>query len=123
MLVYGGNFQLASSAWLDMLSYLYHAVRVEVETYHCVVTLRLCWLLFDAQAVAVLVEFCHAITLRVVYVVTEYAGVAFLCSFHALLEQTGEACSVEDVVAQYKAYIVIANELFSDNECLCQSVW
>ena len=123
VLVYSGDFQLATWTRLDVLGYLYHAVWIEIESYHSVVALWLGWLLFDAEAVALFVEFSYAISLRIVYIVAEYTRLSLFGSLYTLMEQSGEACAVEDVVSQYQAHVVVADKLFSDDESLSQSVW
>lgn len=40
----------------------------------------------------------------------------------SLFEHLGEACSLEDIVAQDKACRVAADEISADGECLCESV-
>ena len=99
-LVDGGYLKFATCAWLDVLGYLYHAVRVEVESHHGVVALRMFWLLLDAEAVALCVKLCHTVAFRVVHIVAEYCRLAVaLDVLHAFAQQFGEARTVEYVVA------------------------
>ena len=79
-------------------------------------------LFLDAEAVAVLVKFCHAVSLWIVHIVSEDARLSFFGSLHTLFQQGRETCAIEDVVAQYQAHIVIADKLLADDESLCQSV-
>ena len=79
-------------------------------------------LLFDAQAVAVFVKLSHAIPLRVVDIVAKDASHSLFRSLHAFLQESGKACSVEDIVAQYQAYVVIADEFLADDESLGKSI-
>ena len=41
---------------------------------------------------------------------------------HGILQQLGEAVAMEDVIAQDEACAVVADELFTDNEGLSQTV-
>ena len=78
--------------------------------------------LFDAKAVALCVELCHAVALRIVDVIAEDSGLSSLLHvLHALFQQLCEACTVEDVVAEYEAGAVVSDKFLADDECLCQS--
>jgi len=80
-------------------------------------------LLFDAQAVALRVEFGYAIALRVVHVIAEYGGLVFvLGGMNALRQQLGEPGTIEDIVAENETGTVIADKFLADDECLCQTV-
>ena len=79
-------------------------------------------LLFDAKAVALCVKLSYAVALWVIDVIAEDSGLSFLINgLYALLQQLCEACSVEDVVAEYETSAVIADKLLADGESLCQA--
>ena len=77
----------------------------------------------DGEAVAVLVEFGHAVALGIIDIVAEDRGLPMLLGIlYALLQETGEAAAIEDVVAQDETGTIIANEFFTNDEGLSQSV-
>ena len=47
LLINGGDLQLTTSGWLNMLGYFYNLVRIEVQAYRGIVTLWMLWLLPD----------------------------------------------------------------------------
>ena len=49
LLVHCSDFQLTTSRRLDMLGYFHNLVRIEIQAHHCIVTLRMLWLLLDAE--------------------------------------------------------------------------
>ena len=98
-------------------------VVVEVETGDAVVALGVLGLLFDADDMAVLVEFHDSEALRIVDVVAEYgrslAGFRVLDScFQSLFQSV--AC--KNVVTQDHSDAVVSDELFADDKGLGQSV-
>ena len=46
----------------------------------------------------------------------------FFRVYYSLLQHGIQSCSVEDIVSKYQARAVIANEFFTDDECLCEAV-
>ena len=74
-----------------MLGNLYHAVWVEIETYHSIVGFGVFRLLFNTETVAVLVELSHAVALGIIYIITEHCSkTMFLCILNTLTQQTCE---------------------------------
>ena len=73
-LVDAGDLQFAAGGGLDVLGDVHHLVGVEVEADDGVVALGLFRFLFDAQAVAVLVEFSDAVAFGVGDPVAEDGG-------------------------------------------------
>ena len=71
LLVYGGDFQLTTSGWHDMLSYIYHLVWIEIQAYHCIVALRIFRLLFNAQAIALLIKLSNSISFWITYTIAK----------------------------------------------------
>ena len=123
LLVNGGNLQLTTSRWLDVLGNLNHAVGVEIKTYHGVVRLGVLGLLLNAQAVTLGIKLSHTVALGVVHVVTEHGSlIALLGILNTLLQQACKARTVEDVIAQHQAGAVVANKLLAYDKCLCQSI-
>ena len=117
------DLQFSAGTGLDVLRNLYDTVGIEIESYHSVVGLWVLRLFLDAQTVAVLVEFCHTVALWVVHIVSEDGSpIVLFCMDDSLLQHTCEAATVEDVVAKYQTGTVVADELFTDDEGLSQSV-
>ena len=80
-------------------------------------------LFLHAEHLAVLVELHDAKALRVLHIVAEHGAAAFVFRIGSGgLEDLGEAVAVEDVIAQDHGAAVVANELFAQNEGLCQTV-
>ena len=71
---------------------------------------------------AVHVELHHTVTLGVVYIITEHGGFALSGAGHTAAQHTGESGTVEDVVTQHHAHIIISDELLADDEGLGQTV-
>ena len=122
-LVDGGDFQLAPGARFDMGSHIYHPVGIEVQAHDRIMGFGLFRLFLNAEAVPVDIEFGHAISFGVTDPVAEYRGFPLLFSIlHRTGEQFAEAVAVEDVVAQHQAGAVVADEFFSNDECLGKAV-
>ena len=123
LLVHRCDFQLTTSRWLNMLGYFHDLVRIEIQAYHSIVTLRMFRLLFDAQAIALLIEFSHTISFRVTYTITKDGSFAILLGiYYSLMQHLTKTSTMEDVVTQYKTSRIITNELLTDDECLCQAI-
>ena len=98
-------------------------VGIEVEADYCVVAFGMLRFFFDGEAVAIFVEFGNSVAFRVVYPVAEYS--CFFLLFGCLdgfLEDFGEACAVEDVVAKDKAGGVVTDKALADDEGLGEAV-
>ena len=122
-LVHGGDFQFAACRGADAGGDIDHGVRIEIETDHGIVGLRLLGFLFDGGAVALRVEGSHAVAFGVVDAVAENGGFALLlCRGDGRLEHSAEACAVENVVAEHETHAVIADEFAADEEGLRQTV-
>ena len=81
------------------------------------------WFFFDAQAVAICINFGNTISFWVVYIISENGSLSMFCSiFNTLFQQFGKTCSMKDVVTENQTNAVVANKLFSDNESLCKTV-
>lgn len=80
-------------------------------------------LLFDTQAIALLIKLCHAISLRIAYSITKYSSfVILLCIYYCLMQHLVQTSTIEDVISQNKASRVITDELLTDYEGLCQAI-
>ena len=80
-------------------------------------------LFLHAEHLAVLVELHDAKAFRVLHIVAKHGAAAFVFRIGSGgLEDLGEAVAVEDVIAQDHGAAVVANELFAQNEGLCQTV-
>ena len=68
-----------------MLGYFHHLVRIEIQAHHCIVTLRMLWLLLDAEAIALLIKLCYTISLWIADTITEDCClVVLLCIYYYL---------------------------------------
>ena len=106
-----------------MLGNLYDAIGIEIQSYNGIVALGMLGFLLDGETTTVGIELCHAVALGVVHVVAEHRGLTVLLGIdHALLQQRGEAGTMEDVIAQYQTGTVVADELLADDESLGQTV-
>ena len=70
-----------------MFGNLHNTVRIEIETYHSIVRLRMFGFLLDAQTVPVLVELSYTVAFWVVHIVTKHGGMPFLLSIYNSLLQ------------------------------------
>ena len=122
LLIHSGDFQLSTRGRLDVLRHFHHLVGIEVETHHRIVALGLLGLLLNRKAVALLVELSHTIALWVLYPIAKHARLAHLGIFHTFLQHAREATTVEDVVAQHEANIILTHELLANDERLCQPI-
>ena len=81
-------------------------------------------LLFDAQTVTILVELGHTVALGVVHIVAEHGSTVILLGIsHSFLQHTRETATIEDVVAEDETGAIVADELLTDDEGLCETVW
>ena len=87
LLVYCCDFQLTTSGWLDMLSYICHLVRIEIQAYRSIVALRMFWVLLGAEAMAVSIELCNSISLRITYTRAKNGSLVILFSIYYSLMQ------------------------------------
>ena len=123
LLVDRRDLQFAAGGRLDVLGDLDHLVRVEVQADHGVIALGSLGFLFDAQAVAFLVELRDAVALGIIHPIAEHRRLAiFLRGTHRLLEDRRESVAVEDVVPEHQAHAVVPDEFLADDESLRQSV-
>ena len=123
LLIHSGYLKLTTCRRSDVLRYIHHFVRVEVESDHGIVGLRVCRLLLDAQTVALVVELRHPVPLRVIDPVAEYSGPALLLGrVYRILQQSCKPGPMEDVVPENQTHAVIPDKLLPDDECLGQTV-
>ena len=80
-------------------------------------------LFLDGKAVALRVEFSHAVAFGILHVVAEHGCLAVGFQFvHGLLQNLSESGTVEYVVAQYQTGRVRADEITPYDESLGQTV-
>ena len=61
-------------------------------------------LLFDAQAIALLIKLCHTISLRITYTITKDGSFAILLSIsYSLCQDLVQASTIKDVIFQNQA--------------------
>ena len=78
---------------------------------------------FNAEAVSFLIEFSHAVSLRVAYLITENACLTLgLHKINCIPENSSKSGSMEDIVTQHHTYVVLTNEFFTYNESLCKTI-
>ena len=57
-------------------------------------------LLFNAQAIALLIKLCHAISLRIAYSIAKYSSfVILLCIYYSLMQHLVQTSTIEDIIA------------------------
>ena len=121
LLVHTRDLQLATGRGPYALGDLDDGVRVEVQPHDSVVALRLLGLLLDRDTAAVGSELRYAVALRVADPVAEDGSfIALLGILDSLTQGLREGHAVEDIVAEYEAYRVAADEVLADEEGLCQ---
>ena len=107
----------------DILCNFHHVIWIEIKSDDSIIALRLCRFLLDAEAIAVLVKLRDAIALRVTYLIPEDAGHRLLFHhFHSIAKKSGKAGTIEDIVAEDHAYVIISDELLTDDEGLGKTV-
>ena len=119
-LVQIGNLQLATGGRPDLLGELGDAFVVEVQAGHRIVAGRVLRLLNDGDGLLVLIEFDHAVSLRIVDVVAEHCGTMFHRG--GLAQCPAQTVAVEDVVAEHQRARLAGDELLADGEGLGQAV-
>lgn len=115
LFVDGSNLQLATLTWFDALGDVDHFVVVEVEPNDSVVRLGGLRLLFNRDGLHALIELDHSVAFRVGDVIGEYNS---SIRIDARFECLAKVWAVEEVIPQYQRYLVISDELLSDNEGL-----
>ncbi|CUQ49234.1 Uncharacterised protein [Segatella copri] len=57
-------------------------------------------LLFDTQAIALLIKLCHAISFWITYSITKHCSfVILLCIYYCLMKHLVQSCTIEDIIA------------------------
>lgn len=119
-LIDAGDFQLSPVAGFYLFGDVNYIVVVEVEAGYGVIGFRVGRLFFDGDGSVVVIKLHYAEALRVGYLVAEYGGALF--PLGGGLQHVAQALAVVDVVAEYQAYAVIADEIFADDEGLGEAV-
>ncbi len=119
-LVDSGDFQLAAGAGLDRFGDIDHLAVVEIEAGDGVITFRLRRLFLNADRLAAFVERHHAVTFRILHVVSEH-GATLLLTIR-IAKQRGEIVTVEDVIAEHKRAGGVADKVFTDDESLREPI-
>ena len=100
-----------------------HFVRIEIQAYHGVVALWLCWLFLNGDSVFVGVKLYYTVALGIVDAVTEDTSFSFVShSLYGAFQEAWHAVSIEDVISQDQTGVIVANEVASYDECLGQAV-
>ncbi len=107
-----------------MLGNLDYLIGIEIETRYSIVALGFLGFLLNAEAVAMIVEFGHAVAFRIGHPVAENGGLVMLLHIsYGISQQSRKTCTEEDIVAQHEAGTVVADELFTDDKGLRKSIW
>ena len=100
-LIDGGDLQFPPGGWFYVRGHVHDLVGVEVESHYGIVALGMLRLLLDGEAVALVVEFGHAVAFRVVDPVAEDGSLSVILGvMDRIFEDSGESGPVEDVVAE-----------------------
>ena len=122
-LIDSSDLIFSSCGRLDIGCYIHYFIWIEIESYNGIVALWLCRLFFDREAVAFLIEFSHTISLWVVDLIAEDGCfLLFFCRTYSLFDHLGEARTMEDIIAKYKACRIVSDEILADGEGLCESI-
>ena len=98
-------------------------VVVEVETGDAIVALGVLGLFFNADHMAVLVEFHDSEPLRIIDIVAEYSrSPAGFRVLNGCFQSLFQAVTCENIVSQDHSNTVISDKLFADDEGLSKSV-
>ena len=80
-------------------------------------------LLFDRDGLLVLVKLNYAVTFWIVHIIAEYTcALAGLRLAYRTAQRGAQTIAVEDVVSQYQRARFAVDELFTQQECLCQTI-
>src|SRR5699024_4669007 len=108
-----GNFNFTTSTWFNLCSLFTNTSWVEVKTRYSVVTLRMCWLFFNRNCLAILIKINHTKTFWIVNVIAKDGCLAFLCISSCILKQLSKSIAVKDIVAQNHGTRFTINEVFT----------
>ena len=117
------DLQFATRTRLDLLGEIDHTFVVEVQACHRIMRFRLGRLLFDRDGLLVLVKLNYAVTFRIVHIIAEYTcALAGLRLAYRTAQRGAQTIAVEDVVSQYQRARFAVDELFTQKECLRQTI-
>ena len=118
-----GNLQLSSGTWLQVLRILYDLIIIEVQPRYTIIALRMLWLLFNRNGLAILIKLYDTESLRIIYIVSKYGStLTRLCILHCCCQTFLHTVSCENIISQYHRNGIITNEFLSNDECLSQSI-
>ena len=119
-----GDLDLASGRRLYVCRDVNDIVVIEIQARHRIVGLRVLRLLLDGDGLPVLVELDNAVGSGVLDVVAEdHAATALTYLLCRIAKDTGEALSVEDVVAKNKCHRITPDEVLSDDKRIGKAPW
>ena len=108
------NLKLTACGRLQIARNLYDTVVIEVQTRNNIVRLRIARLLLDGDGASLCIELNYAERTRIIHIIAEYAGA--LTVLKSLLEIAAEFRRIKDVVAEYKADIIVSDKLRADQQ-------
>ena len=121
-LVHGSDLEFAPRGRLDGGGDIDDLIRIEIQPGDRIVGLGLRRLFLDGNAVALGIEFRHAITFGVGNPITEDRRFAAVSIGHSPAQLPFKAGAMEDVVSQDHAGGIVADEFPADDESLGQAV-
>ena len=81
------------------------------------------WLLFNRNCFAILIKLYDTESLRIINVISKYSStLTRLCILHSCRQTFLHTMSCKNIISQYHCNSIITNELFTNNECLCQPI-
>ena len=114
--IYVSDFKLAALRRREICRNLHRLIVIKINAGDYVIAFRMARLLFNRNSPSILVKLYHAEWSRIFDPVAEYrCTVLLLC---ALTEHFTQRIAVEDVIAQHKAYRVVAHKLSTDQKCV-----
>ena len=115
-----GNLQFSARRGFKALGKRNDLPVVEIETCNRVVGSGMFGLFFKGKDLSCGVKFGHAVSLRVVYMVGEYAGSRLPLA--GIVKEMMKVVPVEYVVSQYQRASVLTNKVVANDEGLRQAI-
>src|SRR2546427_8502468 len=116
-----GYFKLTPFRWLDLRRDLYDVTVAKIQPGDRPLALGPRRLLGDGKDSMIPVELHHPKPLRVHHLIRKYRRT--LADRCLLLQQSNEALAVKYVVSENQAYRATRDELLTDDERLCETLW
>ncbi len=96
-----------------------HIGRIEIQARYRHIGFGIFRLLLNIRNIALFIENRHAVSLRVIHIITENHGfILFLYNFYGLFQLLDQPCAVEQIVPQNQTNRVIFHKIFPYMKCL-----